>query len=101
MREREWNAAVRGESACSRFRRVNVAVTARELVENTGHRHRWPNTLRSGVRQGSALRSDRYAARKGRAALTAASAAGVFLVMRSMSAPLFLKEPEGEGGGQR
>jgi hypothetical protein len=34
------------------------------------------STLRSGVRQGSALRSDRYAARKGRAALTDASAAG-------------------------
>jgi hypothetical protein len=76
VREREWNAAVRGESACSRFRRVNVAVTVRELVENTGHRHRWPNTLRSSVRQGSSLRSDRYAARKGRAALTDASAAG-------------------------
>ena len=35
------------------------------------------STLRSGVRQGSALRSDRYAARKERAALTDASAAGV------------------------
>ena len=57
--------------------RVNVAVTARELVENTGHRRPRPNTLRSSVRQGSALRSDRYAARKGRAALTDASAAGV------------------------
>jgi len=56
--------------------RVNVAVTARELVENTGHRRPRPNTLRSSVRQGSALRSDRYAARKGRAALTDASAAG-------------------------
>ena len=35
MGEREWNEAVGGESVCSRFRRVNVAVTARELVENT------------------------------------------------------------------
>ena len=34
------------------------------------------STLRSSVRKGSALRSDRYAARKRRAALTDASAAG-------------------------
>jgi hypothetical protein len=76
VRERVWNEVVGGETACSLFRRVNVAVTARELVENTSHRRPWPNTLRSAVRQGSALRSDRCAARQGRAALTDASAAG-------------------------
>jgi hypothetical protein len=36
VREREWNEAFGGESACSRFRRVNAAVAARELAENTG-----------------------------------------------------------------
>ncbi len=59
MGEHEWNEAVGGESACSRFRRVNVAVTAREPAENKALERLRPNTLRSGVRQGSALRSDR------------------------------------------
>ena len=69
MGEREWNEVVKGESACSLFRRVNVAVTVRELVENTGAGRSWPNTLRSGLRQGSALRYDERAG--GRAPLTA------------------------------
>jgi len=63
--EREWNEAVVRESACSLFRRVNVAVAARELAENTASGIGGRNTLRSVVRQGSALRSDRCAALRG------------------------------------
>jgi len=73
--EREWNEAVGGESACSRFRRVNVAVTVRERVENTGPGRRWPKypPLRRPSRLCAALRPLRGAD----AALTDASAAGV------------------------
>ena len=45
----------------------------KDLVQSLGS---GGSTLRSSVRKGSALRSDRYAARKRRAALTDASAAG-------------------------
>ena len=57
-------------------------VPAGEPSQNKALERPWPNTLRSGVRQGSALRSDRYAARKGRTALTDALRCGYWLVMR-------------------
>jgi hypothetical protein len=75
--EREWNQRLRGKTGVPWLLGGNAAVAARERVENTGAGVGGGSTLRCVVRQGSALRSDRYAARKERAALTDASAAGV------------------------
>jgi hypothetical protein len=70
MRQLETNRRVLGSGAETwRLLCVNVLKTQGRGIGGS--------TLRSGVRQGSALRSDRYATREGRAALTAASAAGV------------------------
>ncbi len=82
LREPSSNERLRQKAA----RAGSCAATLKFL---SGNHHKtkalersWPNTLRSVVRQGSALRSDRCAptaARRaeGRAALTDASAAGV------------------------
>ena len=61
MGERAWNESVAADRAVGGVRRGNAAVAARERVENTALEHPWPNTLRSVVRQGSALRFDERA----------------------------------------
>lgn len=60
VREREWNQPVAANRPVLGSRCGNAAVAACERVENTALEHPWPNTLRSVVRQGSELRSDRW-----------------------------------------
>ena len=76
---------VQGDHGGDHQAEVSPEPGAAERVAKTrrqGLNHPWPNTLRSSVRQGA---SPAVAARKRRAALTDASAAGGALVMRRMS----------------